>query len=67
VGTVADLNLALMAKLTKMDATVENLVVLANKIENRMETNEREIAVLPHLTPDLLTGGEHLQDGGTDG
>jgi hypothetical protein len=47
VGTVADLNLALMAKLTKMDTTVENLVLLANRLENKMETNERKIAVLP--------------------
>lgn len=67
VGTVADLNLALMAKLTKLDATVDNLVVLANKLENRMETNERQVAVISHLTPQSLTEGEHLQDGRTDG
>jgi len=49
VGTAADLNLALMAKLTKMDASVEDLVNLANRIENKMESNEREIAVCPSL------------------
>jgi len=49
VGTAADLNLALMAKLTKMDVSVETLVALANRIENKMENNEREIAVCPSL------------------
>jgi hypothetical protein len=36
-----------MAKLTEMDATVENLVVLAQTLDHRMETNEREVAVFP--------------------
>ena len=49
MGTAADLNLALMAKLTKMDASVEGLVKLATRIENKVESNEREIAVCPSL------------------
>ena len=58
VGAAADLNLALMAKLTKMDVSVENLVALASRIENKMESNEREMTVchpLSYLDTDRRT------------